>query len=102
MKRPLTAIGIAAAMFMGALAGTQALAERNNSFNATLTGEVRSVDERTGAITVATTTGIVELRYPPEAVRNLRPGDHVVARLALMSTGPDGGAGTPRDSRRVQ
>lgn len=43
----------------------------------TISGEVVTVDEGTGSVTLRTGSGEMQLRLPPSSVRNVKPGDRL-------------------------
>jgi hypothetical protein len=57
----------------------------------TVRGEVSTVNESRGTLTIKTADGELDLRFPPAAVKGLRKGDHIVVRLAVVA-----GPGHPR------
>jgi hypothetical protein len=50
----------------------------------TVRGEVSTVDASRGTLTLKTADGVLDLRFPPAAVKGIRKGDHVVVRLAVV------------------
>ena len=51
----------------------------------TITGDVVTVDQGTGHVTLRSGGGDFELRLPPESVRNVRPGDRLSVSVNALA-----------------
>lgn len=57
-----------------------------------MTGEVTKIDAKKGTVSVKTSEGELDLRFPPSALTGIKKGDRVEVQLALRhanSTGSD-------------
>jgi hypothetical protein len=55
-------------------------------FTATVTGEVQSVDQESGRLTLSTPDGQIVARFPPVALQNVKQGDQVTLAIGLMES----------------
>ena len=53
----------------------------------TMRGEVMTVNEARGALTLKTAEGELDLRLPPTAIRGIKKGDRVVVRVVVHEAG---------------
>jgi hypothetical protein len=71
------------------------------SFTAHINGDVTSVDPQSGKLVVNTADGPVTAVFPPIAVQDVKPGDHVtlaVGLVAMPETSPSASPITAPDS----
>jgi hypothetical protein len=59
-----------------------------SSYTAQVTGEVVSVDQASGRLTLRTVDGQLTAMFPPVAVQNVKPGDQVTVAIGLIETNP--------------
>ena len=58
------------------------------AFTTEVTGKVQAVDPQTGMLTMQTTDGPVNVRFPPPAVATVKPGDTVTVAFGLVKQPP--------------
>ena len=58
------------------------------AFTAEVTGQVKNVDHKSGKLTLDTGDGQVNVRFPPEAVQAVKPGDQVTVAFGLIKPPP--------------
>ncbi len=58
-----------------------------SGFSARVTGQVTSVDQQSGRITLSTPEGPLTVRFPPEAIQHVQQGDQVTVAVALVESG---------------
>ncbi len=73
--------------------GTSAPGAASGDATRTMGGEVTTINESRGTLTLKIADGEVDLRLPPAAVKGIKKGDRVVVRLAVHDAGP---AGAPK------
>ncbi len=54
-----------------------------------VTGSVSDLDPLRGRVTVESTVGLLELEFPPQALRDFAPGDLVAVRYAVAKPGEE-------------
>jgi len=69
------------------------------AFTAEVTGKVQNVDPQTGVLTLQTTDGAVNVRFPPAAVQTIKPGDTVTVAFGLVKEPPSASPSTSPGSQ---
>jgi len=58
------------------------------AFTAEVTGQVESVDARTGTLRLQTVDGPMTIRFPPAAVQGITKGDPVTVAFGIVKPAP--------------
>jgi anti-sigma-K factor RskA len=69
------------------------------AFTAEVTGKVQKVDPQTGALTLQTVDGPVNVRFPAAAVQTIKPGDTVTVAFGLVKAPPSASPPTSPGSK---
>lgn len=95
LSAAVAALGAAPALAGGDRAGRTSAGTGDFTGRHTMTGEVTSVDESKGTMSIKTPEGTMDLHFPPSALKNVKKGDRVSVELALR---PEVAAGRPSDT----
>jgi Flp pilus assembly protein TadG len=69
------------------------------AFTAEVTGKVQNVDPQSGVLTLQTTDGPVNVRFPAAAVQTIKPGDTVTVAFGLVKEPPSASPPTSPGSK---
>jgi len=69
------------------------------AFTAEVTGKVQNVDPQSGVLTLQTTDGPVNVRFPTAAVQTIKPGDTVTVAFGLVKEPPSASPPTSPGSK---
>jgi len=72
------------------------------AFTAEVTGQVQTVDPRSGMLTLKTVDGPVNVRFPAAAVQGIKPGDQVTVAFGIVKEPPSASPSTSPGSKQPQ
>jgi hypothetical protein len=85
-------------LWIGALAAGTAAAGMKHQGEHSMSGTVTDIDHTTGLLSLKTEAGVLDLHFPPQALKEVKEGDQLTVHLGFSKGGAASGT-PPKRSR---